>query len=347
MLNLFFLDGMTLHTAFKFEFGDSHVPLTTQKLAEYRCNLQNLELLIIDEISLINSDFLYKIHQHLCEIFQSDDMFANKSVVLVGDLLQLPPVQNGSRYVFQAPKNSQFASYYYANDLWQQFEVFNLEYNHRQGDGNAWANVLNQIREGDVTTETEQLLKSRLTGLDDHNELTTCHVFYRNEDVEAHNNKMLNLLPGHPVEISAVENVPGKYIPILTSYGTIDKSGFMRILYLKLRARVIMISNVSTIDGLVNGATGNILDFIVNDKGHVDCIIVVFDSEDCGREYRNRYPEISEKYKEDNGTPVFRRNIEYQTGKSKQKHGGKAKVLQFPLRLAWGMTAHKMQVKSI
>ena len=62
MLNLFFLDGMTLHTAFKFEFGDSHVPLTTQKLAEYRCNLQNLELIIIDEISLINSDFLYKIH---------------------------------------------------------------------------------------------------------------------------------------------------------------------------------------------------------------------------------------------------------------------------------------------
>ena len=338
---------MTLHTAFDFEFGDRHVPLTTKNLAKYRCNLQNLELIIIDEMSFINSDFLYKIHRRLCEIFQSDDMFANKSVVLVGDLLQLPPVQNGSSYVFQAPKNSQFASYYYANDLWQQFEVFNLEHNHRQGEGNTWANVLNEIREANVTPEIEQLLRSRLTGPDDHNELTTCHVFYRNEDVEAHNHKMLDLLPSHPVEIPAVENLPGKYVPILTSYGTIDKSGFMRILFLKLRARVIMISNVSTTDGLVNGATGNILDFITNEKGLVDCIIVVFDSEDCGREQRIRYPEISEKYKADNGTPVFRKDVEYQTGKSKHKHGGKAKVLQFPLRLAWAMTAHKMQVKSI
>ena len=338
---------MTLHTAFDFEFGDRHVPLTTKNLAKYRCNLQNLELIIIDEMSFINSDFLYKIHRRLCEIFQSDDMFANKSVVLVGDLLQLPPVQNGSSYVFQAPKNGQFASYYYANDLWQQFEVFNLEHNHRQGEGNTWANVLNEIREANVTPEIEQLLRSRLTGPDDHNELTTCHVFYRNEDVEAHNHKMLDLLPSHPVEIPAVENLPGKYVPILTSYGTIDKSGFMRILFLKLRARVIMISNVSTTDGLVNGATGNILDFITNEKGLVDCIIVVFDSEDCGREQRIRYPEISEKYKADNGTPVFRKDVEYQTGKSKHKHGGKAKVLQFPLRLAWAMTAHKMQVKSI
>ena len=67
--------------------------------------MQNLELIIVDEMSMVTSDFLYKMHYRLAEIFQSDDLFANKSVLLVGDLLQLPPVRNGSRYIFETPSS--------------------------------------------------------------------------------------------------------------------------------------------------------------------------------------------------------------------------------------------------
>ena len=85
-----FLDGMTLHAAFDLNFnGNQHEGLGDKKLAEYRSSLQHLRLIIIDEMSMVDSDKLYKIHRRLCEIFQSDDLFANIGIILVGDLLQV------------------------------------------------------------------------------------------------------------------------------------------------------------------------------------------------------------------------------------------------------------------
>ena len=81
---------MTLHSAFDFNFnGKEHQGLGDKKLAEYRSNLQYLRLIIIDEMSMVDSDKLYKIHKRLCEIFQSDDLFANIGIIWVGDLLQV------------------------------------------------------------------------------------------------------------------------------------------------------------------------------------------------------------------------------------------------------------------
>jgi len=42
----------------------------------------------MDEYSLLGADMLYKIHMRLREVFQCDDLFANKSFILVGDILQ-------------------------------------------------------------------------------------------------------------------------------------------------------------------------------------------------------------------------------------------------------------------
>ena len=81
---------MTLHSAFDFNFnGKEHQGLGDKKLAEYRSSLQNLRLIIVDEMSMVDSDKLYKIHKRLCEIFQSDDLFANIGIIWVGDLLQV------------------------------------------------------------------------------------------------------------------------------------------------------------------------------------------------------------------------------------------------------------------
>ena len=81
---------MTLHGAFDLSFnGNEHQGLGDKKLAEYRSSLQHLRLIIVDEMSMVDSDKLYKIHKRLCEIFQSDDLFANVGIILVGDLLQV------------------------------------------------------------------------------------------------------------------------------------------------------------------------------------------------------------------------------------------------------------------
>ena len=67
--------------------------------------LDHLKVLIIDEISFVGADMLYRIHYRLKEIFQTPDnvLFGGLSVILVGDLLQLPPVQESM--VFKKPNN--------------------------------------------------------------------------------------------------------------------------------------------------------------------------------------------------------------------------------------------------
>ena len=83
---------MTLHSAFDLNFnGRVHESLSDKKLAQFRTNLADLKLIIVDEMSMVDSDKLYKIHRRLCEVLQYDmtELFANVGIVLVGDLLQV------------------------------------------------------------------------------------------------------------------------------------------------------------------------------------------------------------------------------------------------------------------
>ena len=79
--------------------------MADKPLAELRENLAHLKLFIIDEISLVSADMLYTIHMRLTEIFNTPKTspFANLNVVLVGDLLQIVPVQG--TLVFKSPLN--------------------------------------------------------------------------------------------------------------------------------------------------------------------------------------------------------------------------------------------------
>ena len=87
----FVLGGITLNSGFDLKFGNKHVPLGDKKLAEFRCALADLKLIIIDEISLVKADMLYQIHRRLCEIFPdcAKFPFAKRSVIAVGDLMQV------------------------------------------------------------------------------------------------------------------------------------------------------------------------------------------------------------------------------------------------------------------
>ena len=72
---------------------------------------------------------------------------------------------------------------------------------------------------------------------------------------------------------------------------------------------------------------------------------VQFDDPNVGSNQRRKYSRISKNYQEVNGTPIFKEPLEYQLGsRNGFSHTAKAKLRQFPLRLAYAMTAHKMQV---
>ena len=101
-------------------------------------------MLIIDEISLVEADLLYKIDLRLREITQIDLPFGNVAVLALGDIMQIKPVKG--RYIMQCPITEQFWLTFEMDSLWLKFECIILENNHRQGEDGHYANMLNRIR---------------------------------------------------------------------------------------------------------------------------------------------------------------------------------------------------------
>lgn len=332
-----------------FKFGTDHGVIGEKKIDTFRSNLAELKLIIIDEVSMVSSDMLYHIHARLCDIFQNTKLFGGIGIMLVGDLLQLRPVE--AKYIFQRPKTQKFQVLYNSEDsLWNSFEVVNLVHNHRQGDGSRWADTLNRFRDGSFTKEDDvKVIEDRVIKDDSIGELKdACHVFYTNREVSGHNEMMLLSLGNPLFETMATYRSPPGYKPQIQKHGVVAQTPLQHKLQIKVGARIMLVVNVNTFDGLVNGAMGSVVDIVMypNYSKHVKCIIIAFDRPDVGKAQREKHPQYSEKYSSVNGTPIFIHDFRYYLPcyRKKSAHGATATVSQFPLRLAWAITCHKMQV---
>ena len=347
-----FLGGTTLHSSFKLgrfgKYNKTYKGLTDKPLAALRENLSELKLIIVDEISLVSADTIYTIHMRLKEVFNTllTNRFANLNVILVGDLLQLRPVQGA--FCFETPLNLKFKANKDTLDLWNSFEPMILKHNHRQGDEKEWAEALNEFRIGVVSEKGEALLKERQTTQEFLQE-DAMHIFYRNRDVKDLNDKMLNSIQSKLYTIIAGQRYPEGCKPTTNpERGEIGATRFLEKLQIKVGARVTIIHNVNTIDDLCNGTYGEVIG--IEAKGDkVQCIVVKFDDDKSGHEQRQKYPIISNKYKDQNGTPIFRYEHEHDSVSFKKGYGQtvKATLLQFPLSLAYGQTAHRMQGQTV
>ena len=223
-----------------------------------------------------------------------------------------------------------------------------LKHNHRQGKSREWTDSLNRFRQGIVTDEDFKKLEERVTN-DTIQELNALHLSYANDVAQSHNDQMLNVLPTELHLIEANKKYPkGRKPTICKKSGFIEKRKILNVFKFKIGARCILTVNINTFDELVNGATGTIIDLEYKNNT-IDCIIVKFDRPTCGRQHRNeKYPRLAEKYRANNGTPIFREEIEIQLKSRKGKNlgvGSIAKVYQFPLLLNYGSTAHSIQVR--
>ena len=167
---------------------------------------------------------------------------------------------------------------------------------------------------------------------------------YKNDKAYDHNESMLKTQDSPAIIIRADKWQPRGCTATITKHGTIDSTRFMDILTVKMGSRCNMIYNVNTIDDLVNGAAGTIVGIEFNSEQMVEYIIVKFDTEKCGEIQRSKYPHLTKKYKNVNGTPIKRYELEY---KKKTKRGfiqfAKAKLQQFPLQINYASTAHRVQ----
>ena len=97
-----FTDGTTLHSGLRFSFRNKYAGVVDETMESLRRQFEDMMCIIIDEMSMVGADFFYYIHKRMVEITRSEDLFGNRALLLVGDLLQIPPV--GQTSIYSEPK---------------------------------------------------------------------------------------------------------------------------------------------------------------------------------------------------------------------------------------------------
>ena len=338
------IGGLTLTSTFKFGFGNEFTSMKDRDRDRRKIQLQKLVMVIIDEISFVKADMLYMLNLRLQEIKESKKIFGNVAVLCFGDIFQLQPV--AGKFVFAQPANPSYHFTYSYQNLWNSLSVINLLTNHRQGEDGVFADFLDRVRTmgvGEMTEEDEQFLMSRVRPKG-HEDLkgAAFNIICTRKTAGEMNFKYLLKLPGEMIKIDAVnfKSNHKTFKPPMhkSGDGTIAQTGFMNQLKLKIGAKVMLIKNIRTEDGLTNGQTG-ILEHVVRDsKGGVKYLMVRFDKENVGKMTRKENPQLERLYP---GCTKIEKTLE--TYKLKDGGNSTANLIQFPITVCDAVTGHKTQ----
>ncbi|CAF4204783.1 unnamed protein product, partial [Rotaria sordida] len=184
------IDGMTLHSFLSLPVNQCKhklVQLNSDVSNRIGVKLKDLQLLIIDEISMVGFTMLQQVDARLQQIMRTKKPFGGISVIVLGDFNQLRPV--GDKYIFQ------FNNSYNAlvdSPLWSLFELFELTEIMRQKDDKTFAIALSNIAKGTMTDEDIHLLKSRIVSTENLETIEDAiRIFRSNAEVDAYNTKVL------------------------------------------------------------------------------------------------------------------------------------------------------------
>ena len=218
------INGMTIHSAFMLNDRKSnyltYYGLGADTLNTLQLHLEQLMVVIIDEISMIGAETLYKIHMRLQEIKglnYLDTRFGNVTIIAVGDLYQIPPLKD--KKIYDTP-GSNFDPNLISlhGSLWQEiFNFHELKHIVRQKD-QQFAQLLNRVREAQITEEDEATLKQRVTTLDNPTHFTDAlHVYGTNNQTDQYNSTMLQKLTTHKYVIKSSDITKDRYTSRLKS----------------------------------------------------------------------------------------------------------------------------------
>ena len=122
-------------------------------------------------------------------------------------------------------------------------------------------------------------------------------------------------------------------------------TAFFQTLRLKTGARVMMIHNVNTLDGLTNGAQGVVEELLTKDN-LVRYVLIKFDNPDVGLEQRRKLRFLPSVARRPDLTPIEKFSLNYTLGDARKNHGASAILYQYPLKLSWAATSHKVGERS-
>ena len=319
--------GQTLHSFFKLPFhpllpNDSrYSPRNIRKTLKYSGVtlklLRELELIIIDEISMVRADiidFIDKVLRIYCRNMR--EPFGGKQLLLVGDIFQLEPVVKEDEWRLMQPFYP--SAYFFSAKVWQQMQLVSIELRkvYRQNDA-QFITLLDRIRQNQATDQDLAAINSRvaqdaepLPSMRNAFEIT---LATRRDTVDWINEQKLAEIDGTSTTFQGT--IRGEF-PLTSLPAPME-------LEIKPGAQVIFTRNDKE-KRWVNGTIGIVTGFDV-DEG----IIGVCDED--GNEY-------------DVGEEVWE-NMRYTFDEKEQKivEEQLGTFVQYPLRLAWAITVHKSQ----
>ena len=315
--------GVTIHSFFGLPFTP-FIPTTEgvanlikkQRANPTKKNIYNeLEMLIIDEISMVRADLLDSIDFVLRHHRKNPNTpFGGVQVVFIGDLYQLPPVAKDEEWqilsqYYQSP-------FFFHSKVIEQYPPIYLELKHifRQTDKN-FINLLNEIRHNNLSTNSKILISSKI-----NRQLT--NVKRSDYIILTTHNYKANSINGE--EMSKINSPEYKFEAIIS--GDFPEKNYPNepTLTLKKGARVMFIANDrESPHRYFNGKIGTITE-LNNDKIMVHC-------EDSETDIKVAY-EVWEN---------INYNVDTESKQINEEVIGTYK--QYPLRLAWAITVHKSQ----
>ena len=317
--------GSTLHSFFKLPFypllpDDPNFSLKGGKLhsflkytSAHRKLIKEVELVIIDEISMVRADIIDFIDKILRVYSQNmREPFGGKQILLVGDVYQLEPVlKNDEREII----NRFYPTpYFFSARVFNEIELVSIELTkvYRQTD-KVFVNVLDHIRTNTAGAADLQLLNTRYnTQIKENESDMYITLATRRDTVDFINEKKLAELPGDSTIFTG--EIKGEFPE--------NSLPTQMELEVKPGAQIIFIKNdyerrwvngtIGTIAGIDEDET---LYVITEDGKEVDV------KKDSWRNIRYRYNDKEKKIEEEE-LGVF---------------------IQYPIRLAWAITIHKSQ----
>jgi len=311
--------GVTIHSFFQMPFGPI-LPNQTQNNQQRRFSktkidiIKSLDLVIIDEISMVRADLLDGIDQVMRRYKNRNKVFGGAQVLMIGDLQQLAPVVKPNEWSLL--QSYYETVYFFSSKAFQEAHVVSIELKHIYRQKNEdFIKILNEVRNDTLSAVSAEILnKNYNPSFFPEKEEGYITLTTHNNRANLINNSELNKIKNKSHFFTA--EVSGKFNE--NSFPNDEK------LELKVGAQVMFIKNDSSLEKrYFNGKIGVVTD-ISKETVTVQCA--------------NEADEIvteREKWENINYT------INDETKEIKEDLVGS--FSQIPLRLAWAITIHKSQ----
>ncbi|WP_139856266.1 HRDC domain-containing protein [Aequorivita sinensis] len=314
--------GVTIHSFFQLPFGpilpesaNAQSNSFSKKFSKKKINIiKSLDLLVIDEVSMVRADLLDGIDQVLRRFRDRSKPFGGAQLLMIGDLQQLSPVIKNDEW--QLLKQYYNTGFFFGSNSFQQSNALTIELKHiyRQ-ESEDFIKILNEIRNNSLTHESSEILNKRyipdFSTQDSTGYITLTTHNNRADRINAAELKKLKE-KSFIYEAEVEEKFPEYTYPTHLE------------LKLKVGAQVMFVKNDSSPEKrYFNGKIGTVVD-LDEDEVLVRCPGDEFDIVTSPEIWKNIQYSINPETKE---------IMEDEIGS----------FTQIPLRLAWAITIHKSQ----